>query len=183
MAYSQELKDRFVQMRAAGATFEKISAALDVSKPTLVKWWHAYKKIIAGIEYVNAQALLEKYRLNRQAQLEEIVEELARIKAEIRLRDVSKINISILLELEKNREEKFAARMAEIEKNAEITDYGICKDVLTACTVNAAERTQGIIENFLLRFNRYAREITRKPSRDNRDRTPPSTATDKEEAA
>jgi transposase-like protein len=37
MAYSQELKDRLVLMRAAGATFERISAALDVSKPTLIK--------------------------------------------------------------------------------------------------------------------------------------------------
>jgi len=172
--YPQELKDRFVQMRAAGCTFERISAALDVSKPTLIKWWAAFKKRIADLEYANAQALLEKYRLNRQAQLEELVEELARIKAEIKLRDITKVNMAMLLELEKNREEKFAARMTELEKNAGIAIYGIDKDVFSVCNEDAADRVEGVIENFFERFRRYARELTRKPSRDDQDQTPPS---------
>jgi len=118
--------------------------------------------------------LLEKYRLNRRVQLEEIIEELARIKAEIRLRDISKVNMAMLLELEKNREEKLVTKMAEIEKNAEITECGMGKDILSACNEDATDQTAGVMENLLDRFRKNLRDLTRRTLRERQDQTPPS---------
>lgn len=160
--YSQELKDRFICMKAAGMSFDKISGILDISKPTLIKWWFAFKKKIALIEYSNALELMEKYCLGRKAQLEEALSMLARINVAIKETDLSKVNITTQLEMRRLFEEKVAARIAELETNAEITAIGIDKDVILSCNEDAAARAEGAIENLLDKYKDGVREINRK---------------------
>ena len=82
---------------------------------------------------MNAQAVFEKYHLARQESLKADVKELARIRQAISARDLAKVNIAVLLVMEKHREARIAERMAELEDNANLCGLGMNKDLLTAC--------------------------------------------------
>lgn len=86
---SNEVKEKFVELRAKGLSFAKIADELEVSKPTLIAWSQDLKDDIANMETVQRDALYEKYRTDKLKRVEVFSEELDRVWSEFRKRDLS----------------------------------------------------------------------------------------------
>jgi RNA-binding protein YhbY len=124
MSYPKLVKQKFIELRAAGLSFDKIAAAIHVSKPVLLKWSEEFAKEIAAEEYVKAEALMVKHRLYRQAKLEDMVEELARVRKAVKSRDLTKVNFTALLEMEGRHEEEIGKMIADLQKCAGLNSDG-----------------------------------------------------------
>jgi len=105
MAYPQHLKDRFIEMRVAGLSFDKIAAAIEVSKPTLLKWGIEFSTQTADLASVKYQAFLEQHRLTAREQMQESVELLKKVMMAIKAKDLEKENLRTLLEMKRDLED------------------------------------------------------------------------------
>ncbi len=132
MSHPRYKKEKFIELKAFGLSFDKIAAAINVSKPTLLKWSQEFEKEIAAEEYIKAEALVQKHRLYRQTRFEDAVEELARIRAAIKSKDLSKVNITVLLEMEKQHKEEIATMVADLRKYAGLNRDGQKREVTQA---------------------------------------------------
>ncbi len=63
-------KEKFIELRAQGLSFEKISNELGVSKSTLIKWDRECSDSITNVLYFNIENLLERYRLVKKFRIE-----------------------------------------------------------------------------------------------------------------
>jgi hypothetical protein len=124
MSHPKHIKQKFIELRAAGLSYDKISADMRISKTTLLKWAVEFEKEIAAIEYVNAEELVNKYRLFRQARFEDAVVELDRIRAAIKSKVLSDVNMTALLDLEARRKDEVSTMFADLQKNAGLNNDG-----------------------------------------------------------
>lgn len=94
-----ELKERFIKMRAAGESYDKIAGELNKSKTTLIKWDRELSKEISNLEFFDYKALLEKHKLTQKARIEFFVEEIEKIKNALQNKDYSNIGVGELTRL------------------------------------------------------------------------------------
>ena len=106
MAHSMELKEQFVQLRAKGLSYEKITKEINVSKPTMIGWSREFKNEIYAAEYARAIDLMERCYLTRASALEKSAIELERVENAIVKKDLCSEKLPTLLsmriEIEKN---------------------------------------------------------------------------------
>ena len=65
----QKTKEKFVELRAEGLSFDKISKKIKVSKPTLIEW---NKEMISEIneqKYIRYDEILERYKLTKERRM------------------------------------------------------------------------------------------------------------------
>jgi len=86
---SNEVKEKFVELRAKGISFAKIADELEVSKPTLISWSQELKDDIANMETVQRDSFYEKYRIDKLKRIEVFSQELDRFWVEFWKRDLS----------------------------------------------------------------------------------------------
>ena len=65
-----EEKQRFVELRGRGLSFEKIAEELSVSKPTLIKWNEELFHEVQEAQFYELENLLENYKLMRKERFE-----------------------------------------------------------------------------------------------------------------
>jgi len=130
MSYSKKVKEQFINLRAQGLSFDKISSEIGVSKPILIKWAQEYGKQIAAAEYARGQELMAQFHLNRQSVLEDSVIELDRVRKAVKARDLGKESIKALLDMQADLEEKVTAILDERRSSAGLNDNGV-KGTLT----------------------------------------------------
>jgi len=94
----QETKERFIELRAKGLSFEKIARQLKVSKQTLINWSKELSTIISNLRAIELEALQEKDYLTKSARIELFGERLEAIKTELDRRDLSEIPTAKLFE-------------------------------------------------------------------------------------
>jgi len=70
MTKNIEEKEKFVQLRARGYSFDKIAKELDTSKPTLIKWQGEMNNQVKEQQYFELENLLEQYSLMRRNRFE-----------------------------------------------------------------------------------------------------------------
>lgn len=70
MAYTVEEKQKFIELRAKGKSFDVISQELNISKPTLIKWSGELYEEVQEAHYFELENLVEKYKLGRKARFE-----------------------------------------------------------------------------------------------------------------
>lgn len=92
-------KETFIELRAAGLSFDKIAKRLKVCKQTLIDWSKELEEEIANLKAVELEALYEKYFLLKENRLQTFGELLARLKAELEKRDFSDIPTDKLLDI------------------------------------------------------------------------------------
>lgn len=66
---SQLEKEKFIELRANGICYDKISQELDISKPTLLKWGRECHKEISNRLYIDYEALISEYSLKKKLEL------------------------------------------------------------------------------------------------------------------
>lgn len=70
MTKTLEEQEKFIQLRAQGMSFEKISKELNVSKPVLLKWNGEFLERIRHAQYFELENIVEKYSLMRAKRFE-----------------------------------------------------------------------------------------------------------------
>lgn len=100
-------QEQFIEMRAMGMSFAKISEQLKVSKPTLISWSKDFELDIQNLRTIEQEALREKYLITKEKRIEMLGESLDKVKQELAKRDFSEIpteklfalNIKLLQEI------------------------------------------------------------------------------------
>jgi len=96
---TNEKKEKFIQLRAKGYSFDKIAKKLQMSKQTLIDWNKELEEEISNFKAMELELLYEKYYLTREQRLQTFGQMLSRIKDEIDIRNLSEIPTDKLLEL------------------------------------------------------------------------------------
>jgi len=78
---TQEVKEKFVELRARDWSFAKIAEELEVSKPTLIEWARELDQEISNLKAIELETLQEKYYLQKAQKIELYGEQLKKIKA------------------------------------------------------------------------------------------------------
>ncbi len=104
---SNKTKDKFIELRAQGMSFNKIAEDIKVSKVTLMKWEKELDTEIAEAKFIELETLREKYYMNKQSRLECYGELLEKAKYELKGRDFSEISTDKLIQIMDSLESKF----------------------------------------------------------------------------
>lgn len=94
-----ELKERFIELRAKGWSFDKIAKETGKAKQTLIDWSKELQDEIGNRKALELEALYESYYLMRENRLQTFGAMLTKIKEEIERRDLSDVPTDKLLEL------------------------------------------------------------------------------------
>lgn len=125
--YSIETKEKFIELRAKGLSFDKISKELGKAKQTLVDWSKELQEEIASRKALELELLYEKYYLLREHRLKSFGELLSGIQGELLKRDLSEVPTDKLLALylkyldkaEETYQEPVFKTSSEIEEDKE----------------------------------------------------------------
>jgi len=96
----EEQKSRFIHLRAKGNSYARIVNKLGVSKGTLVSWNTELEAEIAQVRSIELEALQEEFFLLKEGRIRLLGEQLKAIQTEIRKRDLSKVKMDKLMELQ-----------------------------------------------------------------------------------
>ena len=83
---SVEEKQKFVELRAKGLSFERIAEEIKVSKPTLIKWNAELYGEVQEAQFYEQENLLENYKLMRKQRFEFYCKLLSAALAELESR-------------------------------------------------------------------------------------------------
>jgi len=92
-------KETFIELRAAGLSFDKIAKRLKVCKQTLIDWSKELEEEIGNLKALELEALYEKYFLLKENRLQTFGELLARMSAELEKRNLADIPTDKLLDI------------------------------------------------------------------------------------
>ena len=92
-------KERFIELRAQGYSFDKIAGKLKVAKVTLVNWAKEYEEEITNHKALELEALYEKYSLLKEHRVKHFGEMLEKIRTELNKRDLKDIPTDKLLDI------------------------------------------------------------------------------------
>ena len=94
-----ETKERFIELRAKGWSFDKIAKEIGKAKQTLIDWSKELQDEIANRKALELEALYETYYLQRESRLQTFGAMLTKIKEEVESRDISDVPTAKLLDL------------------------------------------------------------------------------------
>ena len=103
-----ERTEKFIELRAKGMSFSKISDEIDVSKPILIQWARDMQAEILNKRSFELEALQDKYLLTKEKELERLAALLEKVESEIDKSDLSKLTAKELFEIR----EKLVTRMS-----------------------------------------------------------------------
>lgn len=110
---TNEKKEKFIQLRAKGYSFDKIAKKLQMSKQTLIDWNKELEEEISNFKAMELELLYEKYYLTREQRIQTFGQMLSRLKDEIDIRKLSEIPTDKLLELFLKYNEKVKEELIE----------------------------------------------------------------------
>jgi len=96
---SNEIKDKFIELRAQGNSYDNIAKKLNVSKQTLINWSKEFHIEILNLRAISLEALQEKYFLTKEKKIEFVGDIIRKLKAEADKRDLTKLTDRELFEL------------------------------------------------------------------------------------
>lgn len=94
-----ETKERFIEMRAKGYSYDKIALELKKAKQTLIDWGKELQEEIANLKALELDSLYERYFLYKENRLQAMGEMLSKIKEEFKRRDLSDVPTDKLMDL------------------------------------------------------------------------------------
>ena len=94
-----QTKERFIELRAKGWSFDKIAKETGKAKQTLIDWSKDLQDEIANRKALELEALYESYYLLKENRLQSFGAMLNKIKKEVESRDLSDVPTDKLLDL------------------------------------------------------------------------------------
>jgi hypothetical protein len=99
MSYNIQDKERFIELRAKGWSFDKIAKETGKAKQTLIDWSKELQDEIANLKALELEALYEKHYLLKENRIETFGVLLIKLKDEVMSRDLSDVPTDKLLDL------------------------------------------------------------------------------------
>ena len=81
--HSEETIQRFIELRAQGCTYARLTTELNVSKPTLIAWSRKHQFQIQNLRTIELEALADKWLASVSDRVKALGEQLRRVEAEI----------------------------------------------------------------------------------------------------
>lgn len=94
-----ETKDRFIALRAQGWNYVRLTAELNVSKPTLIAWSHKHQFEIQNLKAIELEALREKWLAATTERVNGLGEQLRGVETELGRRDLATLSTPQLFAL------------------------------------------------------------------------------------
>lgn len=137
-----ETKERFIELRAKGWSFDKIAKELGKAKQTLIDWSKELQDEIANRKALELEALYETYYLQRESRLQTFGAMLTKIKKEVESRDLSDVPTDKLLELLLKYNSQVKEEIVEpiYKSSEEIKEDELDKELLNELTNMKPER-------------------------------------------
>jgi len=92
-------KERFIELRARGMSFNAIAQELKTSKATLIDWSKELELQISNLRTMELEALQDQYYASKQKRLELFGKKLEAIRTELEKRDLKDVPTEKLFDL------------------------------------------------------------------------------------
>ena len=96
----QKTKEKFVELRAEGLSFDKIAQRINVSKPTLLNWNKELNSRIEELKSIRYEEILEKFKATKEKRIGRLSKELEQAWAayeEKDYRDLTKRELLLMI--------------------------------------------------------------------------------------
>lgn len=93
------VKEKFIELRAQGFSFDKIAGKMKIAKVTLVNWAKEYEEEIANLRSLELEALYEKYFLLKEHRIKHFGNMLNKVREELEKRNLKDIPTDKLLDI------------------------------------------------------------------------------------
>jgi orotate phosphoribosyltransferase-like protein len=94
-----ETKERFIELRARGLSYDAIAKELALSKQTLINWSKELKIEIANLKSICLDTIFTQYYVYKDSRVKLLGETLEKLRIELEKRDISNIPTDKLLSL------------------------------------------------------------------------------------
>ncbi len=94
-----DTKQKFIELRAKGNSYDKIAEELSVSKQTLINWSKELDIQIANYKAIEMEALYEQHYVSKQKRVEMLGNKLEKMNEELEKRDYADIPTEKLLDM------------------------------------------------------------------------------------
>ena len=135
------LKERFIELRAQGWSFDKIAKELGKAKQTLIDWSKELQDEIANRKALELEVLYEKYYLLKESRLQTFGELLTKLREEVLKRPLSDVPTDKLLELLLKYNNQVKEEIVEpvYKSSQEIVEERLDKELLEELTAIPAK--------------------------------------------
>lgn len=95
----KDTKEKFIELRAEGMSFDKIAAELGISKTTALQLGHDFEQEVKRLQYIHLEALAEQYKLVKQARIAGIAGLLEKVESSLQAADFDSLPADKLVQL------------------------------------------------------------------------------------
>ena len=100
--HDEKTIQRFIELRSQGWPFARLSAELNVSKPTLINWSRKHQFHIQNLRAIELEALADKWLCSVSERLNHLGAQLQEVEAELAGRDLKDLSTNQLHSLARN---------------------------------------------------------------------------------
>jgi len=94
-----KVKEKFIELRAEGLSFDRIAKELEASKPTLMKWAKEFENEISELMFVEFEAMLERYKMLKIERVKCYGEQLELIRDALKKSELKDVSANKLLDM------------------------------------------------------------------------------------
>lgn len=140
-------KQRFIELRAKGWSYDKIAQELKKSKQTLIDWGKQFSEEIANLKALELDSLYQEFYLGKETRLRNFAQMLGKIREEVMARDLSDVPTEKLLELFLRYSNQVKDEVIEpkFKTSAEIEEEKLEREMLDELTAIQATRKLKIV--------------------------------------
>jgi len=109
-----KIKEKFIELRAEGLSFDRIAQELDVSKPTLMKWAKEFENEISELMFIEFESLFERYKMLRVERVRRYGEQLELIREALKEKDLKDVPATKLLDMALVLEDRIKGEMRDV---------------------------------------------------------------------
>jgi len=106
MAKEIELKEKFIELRASGLSYDKVAKELKVNKSTLIDWGKRHSTTILNLKNIRLETLDKKFLISREESLKTTKQFYRKMRKILLSRDLKDIPTEKLIKLYLNISEK-----------------------------------------------------------------------------
>lgn len=92
-------KEKFIELRAEGMSFDKIAAELGISKTTALQLGHDFKQEVKRLQFMYLEAMAEQYKLVKTARIAGIAKLLEQVDSSLQAANFDSLPADRLVQL------------------------------------------------------------------------------------
>jgi orotate phosphoribosyltransferase-like protein len=100
--HAPETVRRFIELRAQGWTYERLTTELNVTKPTLIAWSRKNQFEIQNVKVIEMESLASKWLASTSERVGVLGEQLRRVESALATRDLTALTTPQLMTAARN---------------------------------------------------------------------------------